>query len=341
MIKPFLLLLLSCAVVQPAFSAPGKQQKPGVRTIIIDPGHGGVDGGAHGKYNREADLALKIGLQLREVLNAEMPDVKVLMTRESDELPGGLYNKNAALRWRANFANSNNGDLFISIHLNASPQNNKYARRGTGQYRTETYYVYTGKGKKKKKVAKTRQVEITERYQLPAKVQGTMTLIVASNAYNQKEKAVGNSNTMNEAMIAEIGEKDSLDPEMINMDPVLARIMRQQYTKLYFQKSLTLASNVEDGFNQLGRYSFGVWQRDWEAIWVLQATQMPAILVETGFVDNPEEEAYLSSAKGQEETARVILNAIKQYRQGVESAGGAKPPEKLPTPPLNAAGQGN
>jgi N-acetylmuramoyl-L-alanine amidase len=324
-----------------AWATPGVQQKPGVRTVIIDPGHGGVDGGAQGSYSREAVLALEIGLRLRELIQTEMPDVKALMTRESDELPGGLYNKNAALRWRANFANSNNGDLFISIHLNASPQNQKYARRGTGQFRTETYYVYTGKGKKKKKIAKTRQVEITERYKLPAKVQGTMTLIVASNAYNQKERAVGGSSAMNASIMAELGEKDSLDPEMVNIDPVQARIMRQQYTKYYFQKSLTLASNVEDGFNQLGRYSFGVWQRDWEAIWVLQATQMPAILVETGFVDNPEEENYLNSKKGQEETARVILNAIKQYRADLEASTAPQAVEKKPAPPLNAAGQGN
>ncbi|TAD82962.1 MAG: N-acetylmuramoyl-L-alanine amidase [Bacteroidetes bacterium] len=333
-----LILLCFTMAIKAAASPP---QKPGVRTIIIDPGHGGIDGGAQGKNTREAVLALEIGFQLRSLINAEMPEVKVLMTRESDELPGGLYNKNAALRWRANFANTNNGDLFISIHLNASPQNQKYARRGTGEYRTETYYVYTGKGKNRKKVAKTRTVEITERYQLPPKVRGTMTLIVASNAYNQKAKAVAANSNMNEVMMAEMGEKDSLDPEMVNIDPVLARIMRQQYTKLYFQKSLSLANTVEDGFNQLGRYSFGVWQRDWEAIWVLQATQMPAILVETGFVDHPEEEAYLSSKKGQEETARVILNAIKQYKQGVETTPPAADSLKLPTPPLNAAGQGN
>lgn len=320
-------------------AAPGNPQKPAVRTIIIDPGHGGIDGGAQGKYSHEAVVALQIALKLREALQAEMPDVKVLMTRERDELPGGLYNKNAALRWRANFANSNNGDLYISIHLNASPQNNKYAKRPTGVFRTETYYVYTGKGKKKKKVAKTRQVEIYERYKLPATVKGTMTLIVASNAYNQKEKAVANSNTMHEALIAEMGEKDSLDPDMVNIDPVQARIMRQQYTKYFFQKSLSLSTSVEDGFSQLGRYSWGVWQRDWEAIWVLQATQMPAILVETGFVDNPEEEDYLNSKKGQEETARVIINAIKQYREGLETPAATK--EKTPVSPINAASQGN
>ena len=93
-------------------------QKPPLKTIIIDPGHGGLDGGARGAVTREAVVALKIGLKLRDLMKAEMSDVNVIMTRERDELPGGLGNKNAALRWRAELANQNNGDLFISIHLN-------------------------------------------------------------------------------------------------------------------------------------------------------------------------------------------------------------------------------
>jgi N-acetylmuramoyl-L-alanine amidase len=100
---------------------------------------------------------------------------------------------------------------------------------------------------------------------------------------------------------------------------VEARIRAAQYTKYFFQKSLTLASYVEEEFATIGRYSWGVQQRDWDGIWVLQATQMPSILVETGFIDHPDEEAYLSSEQGQLETARCIVNAVKRYKAMLEN----------------------
>ena len=112
MYRKILMLLAVIAAVPFAKADDNKKQKPPLQTIIIDPGHGGVDGGANGTFTREAWVALKIGLKLRELMNKELPDIKVLMTREKDELPGGLDNKNAALRWRANFANDNNADLF-------------------------------------------------------------------------------------------------------------------------------------------------------------------------------------------------------------------------------------
>jgi N-acetylmuramoyl-L-alanine amidase len=289
-------------------------QKPPLKTIIIDPGHGGVDGGAHGAITREAVVALKIGLKLRDLMKAEMPDINVLMTRERDELPGGLGSIKAALRYRAEFANQNNADLFISIHLNASGANQRYGKRAVGT-RQETYYVYTGKGKKKKKVAKTRTVTVYERFKLPATVKGTQTYILARDWYDQKVRNAGKKKDLYEASV----ETDSLGQDLFTTDPIQARIMAQQYAKYFFQKSLTLASYCEDEFAQTGRYSWGVQQRDWDGIWVLQATQMPSILVETGFVDNAEEEQYLNSEEGIEETARGILNAIKRYKEMLEN----------------------
>ena len=76
---------------------------------------------------------------------------------------------------------------------------------------------------------------------------------------------------------------------------------------------------VEEEFGKAGRQSYGVKQRTWEGIWVLQATAMPSILVETGFITNPEEENYLNSEKGQSEVADNILSAFKRYKQFLES----------------------
>ena len=78
-------------------ATPTKQKV--VKTIIIDAGHGGTDAGAKGAYSYEKDICLAISKKLQEVLAKEMPDVKLLMTRETDTYP--------ALHTRANFANNN------------------------------------------------------------------------------------------------------------------------------------------------------------------------------------------------------------------------------------------
>ncbi len=80
--------------------------------IVIDPGHGGEDPGAIGKYGlQEKDVVLSVGLRLRKLLNKEK-NVKVLMTRDRDYF--------VTLKDRAVFANMNNADLFISLHCNSN-----------------------------------------------------------------------------------------------------------------------------------------------------------------------------------------------------------------------------
>jgi len=83
-----------------------------VRTVVIDPGHGGKDPGAVGRRNMEKDIVLSISVKLGELINQYMPDVNVVFTRETDVFVG--------LNERANIANRNNADLFISIHCNGS-----------------------------------------------------------------------------------------------------------------------------------------------------------------------------------------------------------------------------
>ncbi|MFY8004571.1 MAG: N-acetylmuramoyl-L-alanine amidase family protein, partial [Chitinophagaceae bacterium] len=56
-----------------------------------------------------------------------------------------------------------------------------------------------------------------------------------------------------------------------------------------------------------------------KGIWVLQAVAMPAVLVETGYISNPEEEDYLNSPDGQTEIAQVIVNALKRYKSKLDS----------------------
>lgn len=95
-------------VTQPTMPRPKRQT-----TIVIDPGHGGKDPGAHGiQRTLEKDVTLKVGLQLKELLRKQS-GVRVLMTRDRD-----VY---VELEERARFANENEADLFVSIHVNSHP----------------------------------------------------------------------------------------------------------------------------------------------------------------------------------------------------------------------------
>ncbi len=101
-----------------------------IRTIVIDPGHGGKDPGAVGisKKLKEKDITLYIATKLKELLEKNL-DVKVLLTRSKDEY--------VHLRNRTKFANSEKADMFISIHLNSARN-----KKATG---IEVYYLSTAK----------------------------------------------------------------------------------------------------------------------------------------------------------------------------------------------------
>lgn len=84
-----------------------------VKTIVIDAGHGGKDSGAIGKTGYlEKKLVLAVSLKVGKYISENIPNVKVIYTRDSDEF--------IELHERANIANKNDADLFISIHANAA-----------------------------------------------------------------------------------------------------------------------------------------------------------------------------------------------------------------------------
>lgn len=79
--------------------------------IVIDPGHGGRDPGTHGPTGvKEKDVVLAISKKLKTIIEREMKDVEVLMTRERDEY--------LSLKERTQFANRKEGKLFVCIHAN-------------------------------------------------------------------------------------------------------------------------------------------------------------------------------------------------------------------------------
>lgn len=79
-------------------------------TVIIDPGHGGKDPGASYKQVKEKNVVLQIGLKLGNYIHQNLPDVRVIYTRDKDVF--------VPLHTRADIANSHKADLFISLHAN-------------------------------------------------------------------------------------------------------------------------------------------------------------------------------------------------------------------------------
>jgi len=113
MSKRFVILLMALLIAGIVSAANRKF------TLVIDPGHGGRDPGCIGKISKEKDISLRYGLAIGEYIQRNCPDVKVIYTRKTDKF--------IALKDRADFANSNKADLFISIHVNAL-QSGKTAR---------------------------------------------------------------------------------------------------------------------------------------------------------------------------------------------------------------------
>src|SRR4051794_34363156 len=286
---------------------PKQVQKPALRTIIIDAGHGLPDPGAEGKYSTESQLTLAIAMKVGEQLKTLLPDCKIIYTRTDEDLPEGLQDKNVANRLRAKRANESHGDLFIAIHVNSMEDH--YSKTVIG-HKKETYYVYSGKGSKRKKIAKTRTVPIYKYTKLPCEISGTETYIWAVAKNDQKKQFVSDNQDFS-------GEQT--DSSYQYFDSPETKIMASVRTQRYFDRSLLLASYVEDEFKKEGRTSWGVKQRNYEGIWVLQATAMPSILVETGFICNPEEEDYLNSEKGQNEVTYAVTRAVLRYKQYLET----------------------
>jgi len=237
-----------------------------IKTIIIDPGHGGTDAGAKGVYSYEKDICLDVSLKVGKLIEKEFPDVKILYTRTTDSYP--------ALHARADFANQNKGDLFLCIHVNSAP--GRRMSEVTG-HKTVTYY--TGKGKNRKK--KTKKVPTYRYWYLPSVAKGTETYIWGAHKSEEKELAVRENSFM---MQEENSEKNYGDFNPESPEFVAMTLLK---TKQYFKRSATLAGFVQDEFAQVGRVDRDVKQRG-VGIWVLQATAMPSVLVETGFISNPE-----------------------------------------------------
>jgi N-acetylmuramoyl-L-alanine amidase len=136
-----LILFLALTVPVKLYSSDRDENIQGVHTVVIDPGHGGKDPGAVGKNGYEKKINLAVSLKLGKLIEEWFPDVNVLYTRKEDVLVN--------LNDRSNLANSNNADLFISIHAN-SVENEKDRNLISGN---ETYIMGIHRSEDNLKVA--------------------------------------------------------------------------------------------------------------------------------------------------------------------------------------------
>lgn len=287
-------------------SMPVMAQNSTLRTIIVDPGHGLPDPGAKGNYSNESDIVLAVAKKLVDKLRDSLPGVRVLMTRTDRNLPGNLRDASDANRWRAKFANANHGDLFICIHVNDAPS--VHHKEVVG-YRTHVYY--TGKGSKRRK--HTRRTPRYRYWTTPSSAEGTETYVWAVNKNDSKQDFVQKNGDTEELY----GEKG--DTTQLLYSSTEEKILASLRTKKYFSRSLLLANLIENQYIRQGRSSRGVKQRNEVGIWVLQATAMPSILTEIGFLTNRENEDYMNSQSGQDQISSAIFNAVVQYKTQLDA----------------------
>ena len=250
----------------------------GVEVVVIDPGHGGNDPGAHYGGTSEKDLTLKVALKLGKMIEEGMPGVKVVYTRKTDKALGP--DKAKDLQARADIANKAGGDLFISIHVNAAKS---------------------------------------------TAARGVETLIMGESPKEQR---------YNENALFENNREDLVDMS----DERTAAIVRAYIQNLQFtygEYSMAFARCIQNSYLKAGRHSRGIKP---QLLRVLYATDMPGVLTEIGFMSNQQELAYMKSDKGQNEIARSLYQAIRNYSVYVlgtrmaeeEQAAAAKPAAEQP-----------
>jgi N-acetylmuramoyl-L-alanine amidase len=234
----------------PGATTPSAPQRP---TIVIDPGHGGVETGAVGASGtQEKELTLMLAQGLARELGRRLP-VDVELTRDEDaELP---------LDTRAAIANQHRAALFISIHLNSSV--------GAGATGAETYFL---------------SLEASD-----------ARAAAAARAENLSPGAAGGAAGEPASAVAGL--------ELILWDLAQSR---------HLAESQRFASLVQEELNTaLGLRNRGVKQAPFR---VLMGAAMPAVLVELGFLSNPEEERRLLTVEYRQQLVDALVRAVSRYQ---------------------------
>lgn len=220
---------------------------PRLPLVIVDPGHGGTQDGAIGVCGaREKDITMAVGGELAALLRAS-GRARVLLTRVSDT--------DLELEDRAWLANQAKGDLFVSIHANAS--------RMSSAYGVETYFL-------SRRASDRRIEQLAER------------------------------------------ENGGIDfSELLQQDDTLARILDGLRLSSAHGESQRLAGRLHSAMSeQLNSKARGVLQAPFV---VLLKANMPAVLVEVGFLTHEDECGQLQQQEHQRSVARSLVSAILDH----------------------------
>ncbi len=227
------------APVQPLFPTPG------VRTIVIDPGHGGEELGAKGaKGTLEKTLTLSVARRLKASLESRL-GARVLLTREDDRAVGPDQ--------RAALANNNKADLFLSLHVNASLR-----KTASG---AQIFYLSLDRADEE-----ARRVAESEGVAMPVFGGGTREIDV---------------------ILWEMAQARHLD-----QSAALARAVEQQ-----------MRAAVPMGPQAIQQAPFRV----------LVGANMPAVLVEMGYLTNASQEAQLLGGEFQARIAQALTDAVSHF----------------------------
>ena len=253
------LLLASFVCIASVFGQNTAKERPTIKTVVIDAGHGGKDPGCHGASANEKNVCLSIALKLGELIKKKFPEIKVVYTRDKDVF--------VELDERANIANKAKADLFICIHANsASPS----------AYGAETYVL---------------GLHRTESQQHVAERENSTIFLEDDKGEKYKE---------------------------FDMSPD-ALIARQIQLAVFLDQSILFAEKLQKEFKSIGRYDRGVRQA---GFLVLYKTTMPSVLIETGFLTNPNEEKFLADVDGQTKMANSMFAAFEKYKNELEGVDG-------------------
>ena len=232
-----------------------------IKTIVIDPGHGGKDSGTMGtkRYKiYEKHVALAVSLKLGEYIQKTFPEINVIYTRKTDVF--------LELNERTEIANKKNADLFISIHCDGFTNPNPSG--------ASVFVMGMSKLKANMEVAMREN-----------------SAIYMEDNYQKKY--------------------EGFDPQSKESYIVFSLMQN-----IYLNQSLKIAEEVEKEFStKANRKSRGVKQAPF---YVISRTNMPSILIECGFLTNPQEEEYLHSEIGQDYIASAIFRAFRSYKNDIE-----------------------
>ena len=234
-----------------------------LKTVVIDPGHGGKDAGciSRDKKTYEKNITLDIGKRLAKKIRAAYPDVEVKMTRSEDVF--------VELENRAVIANKAGADLFISIHVNA-------VEKGTT---ANGYSIHClGQSAKKGNDLYSKNLDLVKREN---------SVIMLEDNYETTYQGF-----------------DPNDPQ----SSIIFSLMQNAH----LGNSLSFAEDVAQAMGSTPiKNSRGVSQ---DPFWVLWRTAMPSVLVEVGFITNPDDLTTMRSEKGRDGIATNIFNAFKTFK---------------------------